>query len=250
MSTGASFVSWPFVISSAAQACISNSLGKRYPRRTSDEMSTFFIESTFGLAESVNWWLRSSRASIVRSKNAPTLPIYNSGFVTWRPRCNSVTALHHVSPTATLIVQGFVRPQGDSMQLRKLGSIVLASSLAISMSAGISFAQDGAKQDMKSAGTDTKDAAKDAGHGVDTGTKKAYHKTASGTRTATHKTTRTTKRVYHKTAEGTKTAGRDIGHGTKVAAKDTAHGTKVVAKDTAHGTEKVGDKIAGKPTPQ
>jgi hypothetical protein len=239
MSTGASFVSWPFVISSAAQACISNSLGKRYPRRTSDETPTFSIESTCGLAESVNGGF-AAVAHLSFNPKMRQLCQYTTADLSLGSRdATQSLPLHHVSPTGTLILQGFVRPQGDSMQLLKLGSIVLASSLAISMSAGISFAQDGAKQDMKSAGTDTKDAAKDAGHGVDTGTKKAYHKTASGTRTATHKTTRTTKRVYHKTAEGTKTAGRDIGHG-----------TKVVAKDTAHGTEKVGDKIAGKPTPQ
>ena len=52
-----------------------------------------------------------------------------------------------------------------------------------------------ASQDMKNAGTETKNAAKDTGHGVKTGTEKAYDKTSSGTKTA-----------YHKTANGTKTA--------------------------------------------
>jgi hypothetical protein len=228
---------------------------------TTDETSTFSIESSCGLAESGNGGF-AAVAHLSFNPKMRQLCQYTTADLSPGSRdATQSLPLHHVSPTGTLILRGFVRPQGDSMQLRKLGSIVLASSLAISMSAGISFAQDGAKQDMKNAGTDTKDAAKDTGHGVDTGTKKAYHKTASGTRTATHKTTRTTRRVYHKTAngtrtaadktaDGTRTAGRDIGHGTKVAAKDTAHGTKVVAKDTAHGTEKVGDKIAGKPTPQ
>jgi hypothetical protein len=122
---------------------------------------------------------------------------------------------------------GFIRLQGGSMQLRKLGSIVLASSLAISMSASYSLAQDVAH--------DVDHAAKDTAHG----TKVAAKDTVHGTKVAAKDT-----------AHGTKVAAKDTAHGTKVAAKDTAHGTKVAAKDTAHGTEKAGDKIAGKPTPQ
>jgi hypothetical protein len=139
--------------------------------------------------------------------------------------------------------------KGVPMQIHKLRAVILASAFTVVLSSGYALAQDGAKKDLKAAGTDTKDATKEAGHGVATGTKKVYHKTASGTKTAADKT-----------ADGTKTVGKDVGHGTKVAAKDTAHGTKTVgkdighgtkvaAKDTAHGTEKVGDKIAGKPDP-
>jgi hypothetical protein len=42
--------------------------------------------------------------------------------------------------------------------------------------------QPGAKQDMKDAGSDTKDAAKKTGHAVKKGTKKAAHKTAEKTK--------------------------------------------------------------------
>jgi len=121
--------------------------------------------------------------------------------------------------------------------------------LALALICAPVFAQT-AGQDVKKAGTETKDAAKDTGHGVKTGTVKAYDKTSTGT-----------KKVYHKTAAGTKTAGKDVGHGTKVGAdktvngtktvgKDIGHGTKVGADKTVNGTKKLGDKIAGKPTPQ
>ena len=66
------------------------------------------------------------------------------------------------------------------MQIRRTGTLFLAGVLAVGMSSGFAFAQDGAKQDMKNAGTETKDAAKDTGHGISTGTKKAYHKTIRG----------------------------------------------------------------------
>ena len=132
------------------------------------------------------------------------------------------------------------------MQVKRLGSFILASALTVSTSAGFALAQDSVGHDAKAVGTDTKDATKDAGHGIATGsektasgTKKAYHKTVSGTKTAADKTADGTKTVADKTADGTKTVGKDIGHGTKAA-----------AKDTVHGTEKVGDKIVGKPTPQ
>jgi hypothetical protein len=49
------------------------------------------------------------------------------------------------------------------------------------------WSQDnGAKQDMKDAGHETKNAAKDTGHGVKQGTKKAWHKTADTTKGAAH----------------------------------------------------------------
>jgi hypothetical protein len=133
---------------------------------------------------------------------------------------------------------------------RKIGSIVLASAFTVVFSAGFVGAQDSAKQDMKTAGTDTKNAAKDTGHAVSTGSKKAYNKTASGTKTAADKTATGTKTAYHKTENGTKTATDKTVNGSKTVGKDVGRGTKVAAKDTANETKKVGDKIAGKPNPQ
>jgi hypothetical protein len=60
----------------------------------------------------------------------------------------------------------------------------------------------GAKQDMKNAGTSTKNAAKDAGNGVKTGTKKAYHATKTGTKKAWSKTKSTTKGAVNGTKQG------------------------------------------------
>jgi hypothetical protein len=167
------------------------------------------------------------------------------------PYCNRGKILRHFATLQSRVypVESLFVPKGVSMHIRKLRTIVLVSTFSI-LSTGFVLAQDGAKQDMKAAGTDTKNAAKDTGHGVATGTKKAYHTTANGTKTAADKTSTGTKKVYHKSANGTKTAADKTVNGTKTVGKDVGHGTKVAAKDTAHGTKKVGDKIAGKPAPQ
>lgn len=69
----------------------------------------------------------------------------------------------------------------------------------------LAAAQDsGAKQDMKNAGHDTKNAARSAGHGVKQGTKKAYHKTKHATKKAYHKTANTTKGAVNGAKQGAK----------------------------------------------
>jgi hypothetical protein len=164
---------------------------------------------------------------------------------------NSENLLQQFYRTATLSTRlWFPKTKGVFMQIRKIGSIVLASAFTIFLSTGFAVAQDSAKQDMKTAGTDTKNAAKNTGHAVSTGTKKAYNETASGTKTAADKTATGTKTAYQKTENGTKTATDKTVNGTKTVGKDVGHGTKVAAKDTANETKKIGDKIAGKPNPQ
>jgi len=82
---------------------------------------------------------------------------------------------------------------------------VLACAPALVWSQSPSPSQDsGAKQDMKDAGQQTKDAAKDAGHSVKQGTKKAYHKTKHGTKKAWHKTKDTTTGAVNGAKEGAK----------------------------------------------
>ena len=136
------------------------------------------------------------------------------------------------------------------MQIRKSAAIVLASVLTISISCRLRFAQDGAKQDMKAAGTDTKNAAKDAGTASPPGPRRLTTRPPREQRPLRikppavprrHTTRRPTARrpPADKTCKEPRQLGKDVGHGTKVA-----------AQDTAHGTEKVGDKIAGKPNPQ
>ncbi|MDR3751558.1 MAG: hypothetical protein P4K94_08750 [Terracidiphilus sp.] len=81
-------------------------------------------------------------------------------------------------------------------------ALVCAPALAFGQPAP---AQDtGAKQDMKNAGHETKDAAKDTGNGVKQGTKKAYHATKHGTKKAWHKTKDTTKGAVNGGKEGAK----------------------------------------------
>lgn len=107
-------------------------------------------------------------------------------------------------------------------------SLILASTLSLGSASSVAIIRQTAGQDIKHAGTETKDAAKDTGHGIAKGTKVVAHKTASGTKTAAKKTESGTKTVAHKTASGTKTA----------------------VHKTGEGIEKTGDKIEGKPTPQ
>ncbi len=75
------------------------------------------------------------------------------------------------------------------MQRRTAGVLFLSAALSLTLPAAAAFAQSdsGAKQDMKSAGHETKDAAKDTGHGIKQGTKKAYHKTKHATKKVGHK---------------------------------------------------------------
>lgn len=76
------------------------------------------------------------------------------------------------------------------MQLRTAGALILSAALSLTIPSAAAFAQDhdsGAKQDMKSAGHETKDAAKDTGHGIKQGTKKGYHKTKHGLKKVGHK---------------------------------------------------------------
>jgi hypothetical protein len=89
------------------------------------------------------------------------------------------------------------------MQIRKTSTLFLTAVLTLGMSSAIVMAQT-AGQDIRHAGTETKDATKDTGHGISKGTKKAYHKTSEGTETAYDKTKHGTKKAYHKTANGTK----------------------------------------------
>ena len=79
----------------------------------------------------------------------------------------------------------------------------LTLTVALVLSLPVAFAQttdNGAKQDMKNAGSDTKHAATSAGHGVSEGSKTAYNKTASGTQKGYDQAKSGTKTAYHKTA--------------------------------------------------
>ena len=89
-------------------------------------------------------------------------------------------------------------------------------------------AQDTAKQDMKDAGSDTKNAVKKTGHGIAKGTKTAATKTKDGTEKAAKATKNGTVKAYDKTKDGT---------------KKVVHGA---AKGTAKGADKVEDKTAPK----
>ncbi len=88
----------------------------------------------------------------------------------------------------------------------KIWEVFLVAALVCGPAYGWSQpAQDnGAKQDMKNAGHESKDAAKDTGSGVKKGTKKAYHSTKHGTKKAWHKTKNTTTGAVNGGKEGAK----------------------------------------------
>jgi hypothetical protein len=90
------------------------------------------------------------------------------------------------------------------MKATKLSHIAMATALVVAICPQLAFTQDTPKQDIKNAGTHTKDAAKDTGHAVSKETQKGYHKTASGTKKAAHKTADTSKTAAHKTSEATR----------------------------------------------
>jgi Ni/Co efflux regulator RcnB len=90
---------------------------------------------------------------------------------------------------------------------RKLSALILGAALVCAPALGWSQqstpSQDsGAKQDMKDAGHESKNAVKDAGHGVKQGTKKAYHSTKRGTKKGWRKTKSTTRGAVNGAKEG------------------------------------------------
>ena len=87
-----------------------------------------------------------------------------------------------------------------------LPGLLLGAALAFTPALGWSqtTTDQSAKQDMKDAGHETKDAAKDAGSATKKGTKKAYHKTKNGTKKGWDKTKNTTEGAVNGAKEGAK----------------------------------------------
>ena len=72
----------------------------------------------------------------------------------------------------------------------------------------------GIKQDLKTAGQATENAAKKTGHKTAAVTRKGVHKTESATRRGAQKTEHTTKRIVHKGAKKTRHAATKVEHKT------------------------------------
>jgi|HubBroStandDraft_5_1064220.scaffolds.fasta_scaffold227251_2 hypothetical protein len=96
---------------------------------------------------------------------------------------------------------------------RQLSAFFLGAALALmpAFAAGVDdnsnqqgAGQAGVKQDVKTAGKDTKNAAQDAGHGVANGSKKAYNATARVTKKVWSKTKNTTKGAVDGGKDGAK----------------------------------------------
>jgi hypothetical protein len=81
---------------------------------------------------------------------------------------------------------------------------VLTCGPALGWSSPTPVQENSAKQDMKDAGHETKNAAKDAGRGTKQGTKKVYRSTKRGTKKAWNKTKNTTKGAANGAREGAK----------------------------------------------
>ncbi len=87
------------------------------------------------------------------------------------------------------------------MKIKKQ-SLALLLGAVLAGGSAFGWSQDGAKQDMKDAGHETKNAARDVGHGTKKGTEKAYHSTKRGTKKAWHKTKNTTRGAVDGAKEG------------------------------------------------
>jgi hypothetical protein len=81
---------------------------------------------------------------------------------------------------------------------------VLTCWTALGWSESSTVQENRAKQDMRDAGHETKNAAKDVGHDTKQGTKKVYRLTKRGTRKTWHKTRNTTKGAVNEAKEGAK----------------------------------------------
>ena len=81
-------------------------------------------------------------------------------------------------------------------------SVAFLLGAVLASAPALAWSQDSAKQDMKAAGHETKNAAKDAAHGTKKGTEKAYNSTKRGTKKAWHKTKNTTKGAVEGGKEG------------------------------------------------
>jgi hypothetical protein len=90
----------------------------------------------------------------------------------------------------------------------QLKTLLLGAALVCVPALGFSQpSQDSdAKQDLKNAGHETKDAAKDTGHAVKKGTEKGYHETKNGTKKVYHSTKHGTEKAWDKTKNTTKGA--------------------------------------------
>jgi hypothetical protein len=93
----------------------------------------------------------------------------------------------------------------EEQEMNKFALVIFAAAFSV----GIAVSQDGAKQDMKDAGSATKEAGKDVGHATTKGAKTTAHATATGAKAAGHATAsagksvgnttkNTTKKIFHK----------------------------------------------------
>jgi hypothetical protein len=128
-------------------------------------------------------------------------------------------------------------------KLNRIALPLLASTLLFAVGYQPAFAQDTAtkptaKDDLKKAGSETKDATKKTGHAIAKGTKTAATKTKDGTETAGKDTAHVTKKAAVKTKDGAETVGRD-----------TKNGTKKVVHKAANGTANTADKVKDKTSP-
>src|SRR6185437_9721953 len=105
---------------------------------------------------------------------------------------------------------------GESRPLMKLSKtfsrslgVLLASALICGAGLTVRAQDNSAKQDMKDAGSHTKDAARDTGQATKSKTKKGTKKTWNKTKSGTHKAWSKTKSGTHKAYDKTKDAGHD-----------------------------------------
>ena len=134
----------------------------------------------------------------------------------------SIPSHSDLSPNADSLYAPETMQTQRTLTAKFLGAALVMAS-ALGWSQPYSPTQDtSAKQDVKAAGHDAKDAAKDTGHAVKKGTVKAAHATENGTKKVANATEQDTKKAAHATAHGTK----KVWNKTKSTTKGAVSGAK------------------------
>jgi cytoskeletal protein RodZ len=101
--------------------------------------------------------------------------------------------------------RGEPKGRGGSMKKTLVVMILLGvASIALAKASRLQDEPEGAKQDMKDAGHDTKQAAKKTGNAVEKSTKKAAHESATAAKKTGSAVENTTKKATHESAHEVK----------------------------------------------
>jgi hypothetical protein len=118
---------------------------------------------------------------------------------------------------------------GGNMKMRSCtAALIMLAVVSISLgkTPRLSGEPQGAKQDLKSAGHDTEQAAKKTDSAVTKTTKKAAHDTEQAAKKTDAAVEKTSKKTAHESAQAAKTTGKTVEDSTATATHKSVHGLK------------------------